>query len=645
MNTTGHPPDLARVFCDLIMKGGITSGVVYPRAVAGLAKRYRFRNIGGASVGAIAAGAAAAAEYARQKHGTDAGFRRLEGLAEELAKPPTTDPNGPSLLFQLFAPTRLSRPLFDALARTLNRKTWKARVALALGELIRGFPETFALGIAALLVISLPTAAVLAPAFRAALAQPGRSLAVTLFVLCSAPAFLAMVAAVAVVVIGAATRRALHHLALVMSRQDFGLCTGCRESPDGTPALTDWLHDLLQALANERGPRPLTFGDLRRLRFAETPKDNGIVLRVVTTCLTQGRPYSLPLQERFYFDPVELGRYFPAEVVEWMKTQSWRRSTREEESADALARQHTVTGAARPLYPIPEPDDFPVLVAVRMSLSFPILVSAIPLYRYGVHKDGEAWVPDMQRLVFTDGGVCSNLPIHLFDAPLPVWPTFALNLRDDLPPGSPDEKRVVPPRRGRSYQGDRYEISSEPTLGAVASFLVAIVNTMQNWRDMLQRAAPGARERVFTVRHTEEEGGLNLNMESKAMRKMSESGARAADAITDAFLPAAGTQPADSDWEHHRWVRLRLLLPALRDFLGEAASAMCASVAGPSFQELLGTPPPMGRSHEISQATRAAAWTFLDELEKASLHLEHAKPDLERTEPRPVGELRVTPTF
>jgi hypothetical protein len=249
--------------------------------------------------------------------------------------------------------------------------------------------------------------------------------------------------------------------------------------------------------------------------------------------------------------------------------------------------------------------------------------------------------------VFTDGGVCSNLPIHLFDAPLPVWPTFALNLRDDLPPGSADEERVVPPRRGRSYQGDRHELSSEPTLGAVASFFGAIVNTMQNWRDMLQRSAPGARERVFTIRHTGDEGGLNLDMKSEVITKISESGARVAAAITDGFLPPDGTKPADSDWEYHRWVRLRLLVPALREFLGDAAIAMRTPVAGPSFQGLLGTPPPMGRSHELNQTSRAAAWTFLDELDRASANLESAKPkpDLERTEPRPVGELRVRPTF
>jgi hypothetical protein len=47
--------------CDIVMKGGITSGVIYPLAVCELAGVYRLRNIGGTSAGAIAATAAAAA--------------------------------------------------------------------------------------------------------------------------------------------------------------------------------------------------------------------------------------------------------------------------------------------------------------------------------------------------------------------------------------------------------------------------------------------------------------------------------------------------------------------------------------------------------------------------------------------------------
>jgi len=48
------------LMCDIVMKGGITSGVVYPGAIISLAKRYRFRSIGGTSAGAIAAAIAPA---------------------------------------------------------------------------------------------------------------------------------------------------------------------------------------------------------------------------------------------------------------------------------------------------------------------------------------------------------------------------------------------------------------------------------------------------------------------------------------------------------------------------------------------------------------------------------------------------------
>ena len=58
------------------MKGGITSGVVYPHAICELARTYRFVDVGGTSAGAIAAAAAAAAEHGRERDG----FRKLAAL-------------------------------------------------------------------------------------------------------------------------------------------------------------------------------------------------------------------------------------------------------------------------------------------------------------------------------------------------------------------------------------------------------------------------------------------------------------------------------------------------------------------------------------------------------------------------------------
>jgi hypothetical protein len=102
------------LYCDVIMKGGITSGVVYPLALVELAKRYRFSNIGGTSAGAIAAAAAAAAVYGRNVPGK--GFVRLATLPAEAG----------AILFSLFQPTAAVKPLFNILVAAL-----KARARLA----------------------------------------------------------------------------------------------------------------------------------------------------------------------------------------------------------------------------------------------------------------------------------------------------------------------------------------------------------------------------------------------------------------------------------------------------------------------------------------------------------------------------------
>src|SRR6516165_1409020 len=88
-------------FCDLVMKGGITSGIVYPPAIHGLAQAYRFKNIGGTSAGAIAAAVTAAAEYRRRTSGSTAGFDLLAGLPDVLADEEGT---GKTKLLRLFQP-------------------------------------------------------------------------------------------------------------------------------------------------------------------------------------------------------------------------------------------------------------------------------------------------------------------------------------------------------------------------------------------------------------------------------------------------------------------------------------------------------------------------------------------------------------
>jgi len=107
--------------CDIVMKGGVTSGMVYPPAVRELAEAFRFVNIGGTSAGAIAASLTAAAEYRRQRDGSLAGFDRLARVPHDLAQD--------RALIGLFAPNRSTQLIFE-FAMSLVKAT-------SLGERVR----------------------------------------------------------------------------------------------------------------------------------------------------------------------------------------------------------------------------------------------------------------------------------------------------------------------------------------------------------------------------------------------------------------------------------------------------------------------------------------------------------------------------
>src|SRR5262249_5645276 len=98
--------------CDLVMKGGITSGIVYPGVLQELSETYRFRSIGGTSAGAIAAACAAAAELGRNSDARDAGFAGFSKMSEWLGR----DEN----LKNLFQANPLTRPLMDVLMDILQ---------------------------------------------------------------------------------------------------------------------------------------------------------------------------------------------------------------------------------------------------------------------------------------------------------------------------------------------------------------------------------------------------------------------------------------------------------------------------------------------------------------------------------------------
>jgi len=440
--------------CDLVMKGGITSGVVYPKVLLRLAPDYRLRNVGGTSAGAIAAALAAAAEFNR----AGGGFERLAEIPNELA----------DVLLKLFQPVPKHRKTYKALLKAIEKKDvgifwaiWNAR------KLIKSFnalPET-----------------------------------------------------------------------------RYGICPGLRQPGFDEPGLTDWLHEKIQHVAGLSAARPLTFGDL---------KAKGIKLRMVTTNLSKQSPLTLPFDHGFWMDPADSAALMPEPVSDLM---------RENTDEDGFIN-------------VPTGDDMPVLLATRMSLSFPALLTAVPLYSrdYTLRLCDEEMKKKRVNW-FSDGGISSNFPIHLFDSTLPTRPTFGVSLgafhecrQEEDDPG-PGKNRIYLPK-----QAGHGRLRPLFPLGGAMSFLGAILDSARNWQDASQAVMPGYTERIVRIHLKDEEGGLNLKMPGELIDALGELGGYAGDELMG------------FDFDEHRWRRLLVATAAMEKYFESLNRAF-----DPSFQNFL----------------------------------------------------------
>jgi predicted acylesterase/phospholipase RssA len=507
--------------CDIVMKGGITSGVIYPLTAVQLSKDYVFKNVGGTSAGAIAAAAVAAAEYGRGA-GTGSGFDGLAKLPQWL---------GPNLS-SLFQPSHTTRPLFSLLIAGMDGSGGLDRAATLLGASVRGFPIGAVGGLLPGLILGV--AAVVG----------GRGFLLVWGLVC---AVVLAILGVAIGLLVAVARRAVR----AIPENYYGLCSGYADEQASGPApLTTWLADTLDELAGKPKTEPLTFGDL--WGSSDSRAERRLNLEMMTTNLTQGRPYRLPFDtDAFFFDPDEFSKLFPKRILDWML-----RHPRQSEQADRF----------RPLVPLPAATDLPVVVATRMSLSFPLLISAVPLHAIDYSRKLAREDRQPERCWFSDGGITSNFPVHFFDAPLPSWPTFAVNLRPfhpDYPPQQDEKRNVWMPSSNRGGQREwwtRWE--DRPPAGRLLAFGRSILDTMQNWMDNSQSRIPGYRDRVVHVSHTRDEGGMNLAMPGPVIERLTERGKAAADLLRGRFVVASPNE-AELTWDNHRWVRYRSMMSLL----------------------------------------------------------------------------------
>ncbi|WP_367136479.1 patatin [Saccharothrix sp. HUAS TT1] len=561
-------------YCDLTMRGGATSGVVYPLAVVELARHYRFRSLGGASAGAIGAAFTAAAEKGRDQ----GGFDKLADVVDWFAAPGWR-------MAQLFQPSEDTRKLYRVVAASMQRRDstgrspllclllalisaigWRSRLFLALAlalwfvgptlwfhSIEWGSTPTWVLvavivltvvGVSAIVLRVLPAGgdawlrrvgtALLLVVPLVPVALGARWTAESLASAATAAVWwvvlgFALVSAV-VLIYGLGAKRFLDRMATSIH---FGLVPGTGSfrpdfwdrrcgvpAPTGVPPLSDWVADRLDDLS---GVVDLTFADLT----------TNLVL--MTTDLSEGRPYRLPFTE-----PADAWLYCRACLAKVLP-----RRTVDKLGDDAAAHRC-------PLHPDEAvrvlPKNLPVALAVRMSMPLPGLIAAVPLVRAE---------PEPRVHWFSDGGITSNFPIHFFDNLLPRWPTFGLSLQS-YPPG--DDRDVWLPEQDASTGGAPWR-----GIGLVRQFASAILDTMLGWRDTTQSALPGYRGRIAHVRIGALEGGTNLFMRPETIRALAERGAEAGRALRTRFTEDGGVKT-----DRYRWIRMRLAMREYRQLAEQA---------------------------------------------------------------------------
>ncbi len=579
--------------CDLVMKGGITSGVVYPGAIRKIADQYRFRNLGGASAGAIAAVAAAACEY-RRNQGTENAYDVLGEVSTEIS--------APGFVLGLFQPRPKARAAFEvALGLVTSSGSLNSRLFKALGSIL-GVRRRFLVGATAAVLLWVAVVVIAIWALAAGGLGTLELIALVLLALVALPIAALILAASAAI----ALSRFVGELDRALKETWFGMCSGRSEEGYSQSGLTDWLHATIQKCAGLPDDRPLTFRDLR----GDDPDDADVNLQLITTDLSASRPATLPLPEwaeeeptPYLFDAEEFKRLFPAAIVEHMVA-----------ATKAGAR---TTPDNRTLHPVPGLD-LPIVVAARLSLSFPILLATVPFWR----ADG----PDGRYVQHTmsDGGISSNFPIHYFDSLFPGRPTFGLDLQPwRLPTDNPVEMSDKPRQAGFS------EVTN------VGTFFSQILNAARNWRDNMQAELPGYRDRICQIRLSASEGGLNLNMSAEIVAALLQRGDDAGELVNSKAF----------DWNRHRITRFWTMMQMLQQSLGPLGFGRPGVYEGeyPGRIAFSGVVRDWQGAGESPEPPPFAWWTTAVPASDAVFKLVETWPDFDAGAPTPKPTLRIVP--
>jgi predicted acylesterase/phospholipase RssA len=657
-------------FCDVVLDGGVINGVVYPGFLVELARKFHFHALAGTSVGAIAAALAAACEYSR-RYGRDTGFN--EGLAKmpgELAEW-VDDKRSITRIRSLFQPAPQVRPLFNFFVDWLGVQMDRSPNNLHEKQVGKASNSSFPSASFG----SSDARGSLYDMFQTACDNLGPNLWQMLIWMLAVGAplhffgiespvkwiflwFLGFLVSTLVIHPSVKLLCQVHSLYRL---EGFGACTGMQTPNSNLPGLTEWLHEGIQKSAGLPFHSPLTFADLWAAPGApntsgQTKESRSIDFRAISTCLSHGRIYEFPQapdeQSQLFFRLSEFSRFFPKDIIDHLRRVSRPLevselkelnrqlsarsevlekdaressaklsdfSTKKAASAAALqgafdAKENASKGLLEPDMRLLPREHMPILVAVRLSMSCPILFACVPMI--GINRDTHPEDASLARLWFSDGGIGSNFPIHLFDKAIPRWPTFALRILDQAPRKTSDNKQLQSylPYQHRDGAEDNLLYPRDDgiftnlsainaTLGSFFKLIFSIYTSAKDGHDQSFGRMPDVRNRVVRLYLNRRAGNmLNLKLHPELICNLAlGTGARSGKNVAEAYLQENASEKYDwvSAWADHRWVRMNMLIHGLREYLDGVGQAM-------NTQGLPGAPDNRSLLQQLEQATQRA---------------------------------------
>ena len=349
---------------------------------------------------------------------------------------------------------------------------------------------------------------------------------------------------------------------------------------------------------------------------------------------------------RLFFRRAEWSRFFPEALVNAVMDVSKAYTPASASDPDAGADTDG-------LFEVPA-GDMPIAIAARMSLSFPLLFSCVPVH--AIDYEPLRGKRQMRAALMTDGGLCTNFPIHLFDAAHPRWPTFGLMLSRRLQ--NFDNEPVWLPQFHLEGRADSWirnvpgaEEAGAPRPG-LGGLLVGMLMTTLDWSDNLISRLPSVRNRVLRMALKPGEGQLNIAMPGERILDMAHKyGTLGGEMLTCRFLRPDG-KPSVA-WQEHVYVRAMNQLHALREHLRGYTDAVKAAGHGKTIADVLTqakTQRPLGHRRDrfpdaagrpLTNQQAAALQKAVDAVSSLEQVLEQTRPDSGPYQPVPVARLRL----